>query len=96
LCQKPRARELREQKTRPSRPTVAAFLQTWWALISCGRRSPAAEQEAMAYLFVGAIGLYKNPQSHRYVPTSPEEAAEVILFASHLLRILDRGTPSRS
>jgi len=56
---------------------------------------PVAEQEAMAHLFSGAIGLYKNPQSHRYVPTSAEEAAEVILFASHLLRIVDRVSPPR-
>ncbi len=57
---------------------------------------PVAEQEAMAHLFAGAIGLYKNPQSHRYVPTSAEEAAEVIMFASQLLRIVDRATlPSR-
>lgn len=55
---------------------------------------PVAEQEAMAHLFAGAIGLYKNPQSHRYVPTSAGEAAEVILFASHLLRIVDRVAPS--
>ena len=54
---------------------------------------PVAEQEAMAHLFAGAIGLYKNPQSHRYVPTLAEEAAEVILFASHLLRIVERLTP---
>lgn len=61
---------------------------------------PIAEQEAMASLFAGAIGLYKNPQSHRHVPTHPEDAAEVIVFASQLLRIVDRlksqqttGTP---
>src|ERR1017187_8090259 len=48
---------------------------------------PTAEQEAMSNLFVGAIGLYKNPQSHRHVPTHPEDAAEVIVFASQLLRI---------
>lgn len=57
---------------------------------------PIAEEEAMAHLFAGAIGLYKNPQSHRYVPTSAEEAAEVIMFANQLLRIVDRATlPSR-
>jgi uncharacterized protein (TIGR02391 family) len=54
---------------------------------------PAAEQEAMANLFAGAIGLYKNPQSHRHVPTHPEDAAEVIVFAGQLLRIVDRLTP---
>jgi hypothetical protein len=49
-----------------------------------------AEQHAMAHLFTGAIGLYKNPQSHRNVPTEAIDAAEVIVFASHLLRIVDR------
>jgi uncharacterized protein (TIGR02391 family) len=54
---------------------------------------PVAEQEAMANLFAGAIGFYKNPQSHRHVPTQPEDAAEVIIFASQLLRIVDRLKP---
>lgn len=49
-----------------------------------------AEQEGMAYLFAGGILLYKNPQSHRNVPTERIDAAEVIGFASHLLRIVDR------
>ena len=57
---------------------------------------PIAEQEAMASLFAGAIGLYKNPQSHRHVPTLPEDAAEVIVFASQLLRIIDRVRPDSS
>ena len=47
----------------------------------------------MAHLFAGSIGLYKNPQSHHYVPTSAGEAAEVMLLVSHLLRIVDRVTP---
>jgi uncharacterized protein (TIGR02391 family) len=51
---------------------------------------PIAEQEAMSNLFTGAIGLYKNPQSHRNVPTDAIDGAEVIGFASHLLRIVDR------
>ncbi|MGA8221227.1 MAG: TIGR02391 family protein [Candidatus Acidiferrales bacterium] len=54
---------------------------------------PTAEQEAMANLFAGAVGFYKNPQSHRHVPTHPEDAAEVIAFASQLLRIVDRLKP---
>ena len=58
---------------------------------------PLAEQEAMANLFSGAIGLYKNPQSHRNVPTEAMDAAEVIVFASHLLRMVDRlSAPSDS
>jgi uncharacterized protein (TIGR02391 family) len=51
---------------------------------------PVAEQEAMMALFAGAIGMYKKPQSHRHVPTEGQDAAEVIVFASQLLRIVDR------
>jgi len=50
---------------------------------------PVAEQEGMMNLFAGAIGLYKNPQSHRNVPADAMDAAEVIIFASHLLRLID-------
>ncbi len=35
---------------------------------------PVAEQRGMADLFSGAIGLYKNPQSHRNVPTEAIDA----------------------
>jgi uncharacterized protein (TIGR02391 family) len=57
---------------------------------------PIAEQEGMMSLFAGAILLYKNPQSHRNVPTGDADAAEVIGFASQLLRIVDRLKPGGS
>jgi len=51
---------------------------------------PVGEQDAMSHIFAGAFGLYRNSTAHRYVPTEPVEAAEVIMFASQLLRIVDR------
>ena len=58
------------------------------------QKAPAAEREARSALFAGAIGSYKNPQSHRKVDLdNPDEAAEIIMLACHLLRIVtDRNS----
>jgi hypothetical protein len=53
-----------------------------------------AEQESLADLFAGAVGLYKNASSHRAgVVNDPGEAAEIIMLASHLLKIVESRSP---
>jgi uncharacterized protein (TIGR02391 family) len=51
---------------------------------------PKAERQAVADLFCGAIGLYKNPHSHRDVNLQFNNAFEMLLLASHLLNIVDQ------
>ncbi len=47
------------------------------------------EKQATLALFTGAMGLYKEPSCHRNLGISAEKASEAIIFASHLLKIVD-------
>jgi uncharacterized protein (TIGR02391 family) len=54
---------------------------------------PKAEREGVQSLYRGAMSVFKNPTSHRSVEFSnPVEAAEMVLLADLLLRMLDRPT----
>ncbi len=55
------------------------------------QQAEAGERDAMSALFAGAIGVFKNPVSHRTVDyDDPTFAAETVLFADLLLRIVNR------
>jgi uncharacterized protein (TIGR02391 family) len=64
-----------------------AFHPSGGPLVAAGANT--AESEAVRNLFAGAIGHGKNPHSHRDDPVQPEDACQLLMFASYLLRIVD-------
>jgi uncharacterized protein (TIGR02391 family) len=58
--------------------------------------APEAEQRAMRFLMVGSNGLFRNPRGHRDVDVDdPKEAAELLIVASHLLRMVEKRAAAR-
>ena len=52
------------------------------------------EKQGTLALFKGAMSVYKDPTCHQNVNFSAERAAEAIIFASHLFKIVDSSTPA--
>lgn len=66
----------------------AAFHPDTGILIDLDQERP--ERKALFLLFNGAIGLFKNPHSHRNVELdNPLEASELIGFANYLMRVIE-------
>jgi uncharacterized protein (TIGR02391 family) len=47
------------------------------------------ERVALMNLMTGALGSYKNPSSHRRVEITKDDARDMLMLASHLLKIVD-------
>jgi uncharacterized protein (TIGR02391 family) len=57
---------------------------------------PESEQRAMRFLMIGSNGLFRNPRGHRDVELDdPKEAAELLIVASHLLRMVESRAAAR-
>lgn len=47
------------------------------------------EREAVSSLFAGAVGRYRNPNVHRDLGLDHTEVQEIVMLASHLVRIVE-------
>jgi uncharacterized protein (TIGR02391 family) len=91
---------VREAASLPQKQVGTKLMQTAFGQGGSLRDPDAdtAEEDGLMHLFIGAMGSYKNPHSHRNVAMEDaSEAIEIVMFASHLLRIIDarRGPRER-